>query len=245
MDAPEPKRCRRCLLLGTGDTRAQTRRVPSLGQPPAQDGTLWPWVKRISENKSTNKFGKHGGGFPKAAGEAHKTGIRKQRKTNIRKQNKKTGKRTSENGLDTTKKQKTKEKVPIRLQTLNKSCPDFAVVLLRPHQVKEGHAPFTPLFRPQIENSRKSSLLAAVLSPLGFGHKPRGVGRPRSFHPLFCLQTGGRVKDGRGPFTPLFCPTNEVEGRPRSFHPSVLAPNRVVKAGRGPFTFRFWPQTEW
>ena len=153
--------------------------------------------------------------------------------------------------------------------------------------MKEGRGPFTPRFWPQAERSRKAavplkpkcevhpSLLAqierrrtaAVLSTLGLGHKPRGEGRPRSFHPSVLaavprsfhpafLAANRAVKEGRGPFQTehhFFChkpkgegrpwslSNREVrgEGRPRSFHPSVLATNREVKEGRGPFTSLF------
>ena len=82
-----------------------------------------------------------------------------------------------------------------------------------------------------------------LLSSLGFGHKPRGEGRPRSLH-LSVLPTNGEGKEGRAPF-PLISPQMERcrkaavlplfssgEKKPRSFHPSA------------PFTPRFWPQTE-
>ena len=65
-----------------------------------------------------------------------------------------------------------------------------------------------------------------VPSPLGFGRKPRGEVRPRSFHP-FVLATNREVKEGRSLFIP-----------------SVLATNQEVREGRGPFTPRFLHQTE-
>ena len=103
----------------------------------------------------------------------------------------------------------------------------------------------TPLFCPQTGRSR----MAALLSPLCFGHKPSGEGRPRSFH-LSGLATNRGVKERPRSFHPSVLATNrEVllsplcfghkprgEGRPRSFHPSVLATNREVKEGCAPFT---------
>ena len=80
----------------------------------------------------------------------------------------------------------------------------------QPERVTEGRGPFTPFtpwFWPQTERCRK----AAVLSPLRFGHTPRG----------------------RGPLPLGVGHTPRGEGRPRSFHPSVLATNRQVKEGRG------------
>ena len=65
-------------------------------------------------------------------------------------------------------------------------------------EVKEGRAPFPPLFWPQIESRRK----AAALSPIRFRHKRGGEGRPRSFHPSSVLATNRVVKEGRVPFTP-------------------------------------------
>ena len=81
----------------------------------------------------------------------------------------------------------------------------------------------------------------ALLSPLGFGHKPRGEGRPQSFHPSV-LATNREVMEGRGykPGGALLSPLGfghkpRGEGRPQSFHPSVLATNRVAKEDRAPF----------
>ena len=62
--------------------------------------------------------------------------------------------------------------------------------------MKGGRAPFTPLF----------------------WHKPRGDGRPRSFHSSVWA-TNRDVKEGRAPFTLDFCHKPRGEGRPRSFHP--------------------------
>ena len=76
--------------------------------------------------------------------------------------------------------------------------PLFYNVLAANRVVKEGRAPFTPRL------SRK----AAVLSPLCFGHTPKGEGRPRSFHPAD-LATNQEVKEGCGPFTPRFWPQTE------------------------------------
>ena len=89
-------------------------------------------------------------------------------------------------------------------------------------EVKEGPGPFTPLSCTQTRKSRK----AALLSPLGFGHKPRGEGRPRSFHPSV-LATMRELKEGRGPFN--FGHKSRGEGKPWSIHPSGLCTNREVK----------------
>ena len=107
-------------------------------------------------------------------------------------------------------------------------------VLAANRQVKEGRSPFTPLFWPQTERRKK----AALLSPLCFGRKPTGEGRPRCFLPAV-LATSREVKEGRAPFTPGFGRKPRGEGSPRSFHPSVSAANRQVKEGRAPFTPRF------
>ena len=145
-------------------------------------------MKRISENKGRNqqnKFGKHGGGFPKTAGQDHKTRIRKQRRryektTQNQKQNQKTGKRKSENGCHTkSENRKQKKSLYDPKPSNDKSCPDFAVVLLRPHPGGRG-------------------------PPLGLAtNRPGGEGRPRSFHPSV---SNREVKEGRSPFTLLFWP---------------------------------------
>ena len=81
--------------------------------------------------------------------------------------------------------------------------------------MKGGRGPFTPRF----------------------GHKPRGEGRPHSFHPSGLgtgreakegrgpcgFGTNRKVKEGRGPFTPQFGHKPRGEGRPRSFSPFCFA----------------------
>ena len=74
---------------------------------------------------------------------------------------------------------------------------------------------------------------------LGFGHKPRGEGRPRSFHSSVLTTNRGGEERPRSFHSSVLARKPRGEGRPRSFHSSVLATNREVKEGRAPFTLRF------
>ena len=85
--------------------------------------------------------------------------------------------------------------------------------------MKKGRAPFIS----SVLATNREVKEAALLSPLGFGHKPRGEGRPRSFA------------------SSVLAINREVKKRPLAFHSSVLATNRDMKEGRAPFPFRFWP----
>ena len=64
-----------------------------------------------------------------------------------------------------------------------------------------------------------------LLSLFGFGHKPRGEGRSRSFYSVALCS-----------FRFSVLATNREKGRSRSFYSVALATKRDVKEGRAPFT---------
>ena len=118
-------------------------------------------TKRISENKGRNqqnKFGKHRGGFPKRAGQAHKTGINKQRRRYQKTaQNQKKNIRKQERENQKTDNQKTKKSLydpkPSTNPTLTSRWFFYDLIFadVDQHEAQPGRGPFTHRFWPQTE----------------------------------------------------------------------------------------------
>ena len=107
--------------------------------------------------------------------------------------------------------------------------------------MKEGRGPFTLLFWPQTERwatNREECRAPFTLrfwgqtEAFGCGHKPKGEGRPRSFHPSV-LATNRKVKEGHGPFTPRFCPQTK-QCRAALLYRSVVSNNMGFRTRAGP-----------